>query len=214
MRLSGLAVAAVLAASTFLFAQHSSGGSAGGGGHAASFGGSNVSHSVPSMSSASRGSGPINLAHSSPSSPSKSFSSKDVSTGQKSSRSFFHPFRKPVTVKPPEFSSRVVCLKAPCAVCPPGQARGWKGGCFAQVNACQAGQSWNGFTCGVQGFLDDCTTLARELVRQKQLMRSQHDYGQGLQYQWLMNRYQQCLMRSRSALGPYALNGALLLDTP
>ncbi|MGB6633363.1 MAG: hypothetical protein WBE52_19130, partial [Terriglobales bacterium] len=61
---------------------------------------------------------------------------------------------------------------------------------------------------------DDCTMLAQELARQKQLMRSQNDYGQGLRYQWLMNRYQQCLMRSRSAFGPYALNRALLLDTP
>jgi hypothetical protein len=213
MRLSGLAVAAVLVVSTFLFAQHSSGGSSGGGGHAAS-GGSSASYSAPSMSSASHVGGTSTMAHSSPSSSSKTVSSKDASVEQRSSRSFFHPFRKPVPVKPAEFSTRVVCLKAPCAVCPSGQARGWKGGCYTQANACQAGQSWNGFTCGVQGFLDDCTNLAQELARQKQLMRSQNDYGQGLRYQWLMNRYQQCLMHSRSAFGPYALNRALLLDTP
>jgi hypothetical protein len=213
MRLSGIAVAALLAVSTFLFAQHSSGGFSGGG-HAASSGGSSVSHSAPSMSSASLSSGTITASHSSPSSSSKTVSSKDVSTEQKNSRSFFHPFRKTVTVKPAEFGTRVVCLKAPCAVCPSGQARGWKGGCFTQANACQAGQSWNGFTCGVQGFLNDCTSLAQELARQRQLMRSQNDYGQGLRYQWLMNRYQQCLMHSRSAFGPYALNRALLLDTP
>jgi hypothetical protein len=56
--------------------------------------------------------------------------------------------------------------------------------------------------------------LAQQLANQKEQMQSQSDFGQSLRYRQLQDQYQQCLARSGSRFGTYALGGALLLDTP
>ena len=214
MRISSLffAVVVVLAVSPNLFAQHSSGGASSGhsSGGASSSG---FSHSSSSTSSAGNHTSTTSTSHSA--APSKISSTgsaakdKDnASFEKKSSRSFFHPFRKPVTAT--EFKT---CLKAPCPVCP-GGARNSAGACVPVSQSCRTGQAWNGFSCGLTNWNNDCSSLARQLSAQKQQMQSQTDYGQSLRYRMLQNQYQQCLMRDRSNRGTYAFNSALLLDTP
>jgi hypothetical protein len=56
--------------------------------------------------------------------------------------------------------------------------------------------------------------LAQQLAHQKDQMQSQSDFGQSLRYRQLQDQYQQCLARSGTRFGTYALGGALLLDTP
>ncbi len=208
MRLSGLVLAVLLSTSVALFAQHSSGG--GGSSHAASFSGSSGSGFSHTSATSPTSSTPAPQSSSSQSSSKSTSTKTSLSPEKKTSRSFFHPFRKPV--QNVEFKT---CVKGPCAVCPPGQSRGGASACVTTSNACSVGQSFNGFTCGTQGWLfNDCSSLAQQLAAQKRLMQGQNDYGQGLRLQMLRNQYQQCLMRSRSPFGAYAYNAAFLLDTP
>lgn len=213
MRLSGFVLAAVLSVSAFLFAQHSGG--AGSGGAAAS----HSSYSGGSASSASSHSysGPTShVGSTSPASHSLS-SSKSPSAKapeQKSARTLFHPFRK---LKPSQSAELIParCVKEPCAVCPPGQSRGAKGGCVAAANACYYGQSWNGYACSGPVWFNDCRALAEELEEQQRLMRGQDDATRRLRYQMLLNQYAECERRfGREPFGAYAFNDALLLDMP
>jgi len=106
----------------------------------------------------------------------------------------------------------VPCLKAPCAVCPPGTSRNGKGACVSSVvesNACQPGQFGNGFACGTQFWFNDCRALADELAAQQRQMGGQVDAGQSLRYQLLKEQYDRCLERYR--FYPFS---AALLDTP
>jgi hypothetical protein len=211
MRLSSLFVAVVLAVSPSLFAQHSSGGASSGhsSGGASSSGFSHSSSSGGSVSASSAGSHNSINSTSHSTMPSKGSSAKDNAASEtKTSRSFFHPFRKPVTTS--EFKT---CLKAPCPVCP-GGARSSAGACVPVSQSCRSTQPWNGFSCGLQSLINDCSYLARQLEAQKQQMQSQSGYGQSLRYRMLQNQYQQCLMRDHSNRGTYAFNSALLLDTP
>jgi hypothetical protein len=213
MRLSGLFVAAVLCFSLVLFVQHSSGASSSG--H--STGSSGASSSGMSHGSFSGGSVSSTSSHSSSSSaPSaKSSSSKaSASPQEKSSRSFFHPFRKPTPVQHAEFKTPTSCFKGSCGICPRGQSRGASGGCVLASNSCPSNQAWNGFACGTQGLFNDCSYLARQIADQKRLMQGQNDYGQSLRYRMLQDQYQQCLMHSRMGSGAYAFNSLFLLDTP
>jgi hypothetical protein len=215
MRLSGLVVALILVASTTLLAQHSSG--AAGGSHGGGFSGGSVGYSSSSGSHASSAS----TSHVSSSAASHSSSSKLTSSSTKvsatpekqSSRSFFHPFRKPTPVENAQLKLPSLCLRGACAICPRGQARNGNGACVAASNACSARQPWNGFACGTQGLFSDCNELARQLANQRRQMQSQSDYGQSLRYRFLQQQYQQCMMRARSPIGAYA-STTLLLDTP
>jgi hypothetical protein len=221
MRLSGLVVAAILLISATLPAQHSSGaggGSSSGGSHGSYSGGSSSGGSVSSASShafsssaSHAGSASTVSQSSSTKSPSSRLSSskENAAPEKQSSRSFFHPFRKAKPVQNAEFKTPVPCLKAPCGVCPRGQSR--NGACALTSNACSAGQSWNGFSCGV---FNNCNMLAEQLVDQRRQMQSQSDYGQSLRYRLLQNQYDECMMRSRLPFGAYAFNNALLFDTP
>jgi hypothetical protein len=219
MRLSSLVFATILLVSATLLAQHSSGGggSSSGGSHGGYSGGSGSSvssaSSHTSSSSASYVGGASTASHSSSSSKSPS-PKENAATEKQSSRSLFHPFRKAKLVQSAEFKSPAPCLKAPCAVCPPGQSRSGNRACAVVSNACSSGQVWNGFSCGAQGWFSDCNALARELAEQRRQMQSQSDYGQSLRYRMLQNQYDQCMRRSRSGFGAYAFNNALLLDTP
>src|SRR5580698_3196242 len=214
MRLSGLFVAAVLCVSLVLFVQHSSGasssGHSSGSSGASSSGMSHGGFSGGSVSSTSRSSS----SSSAPSAKSSSSSSSKAnnSTQEKSSRSFFHPFRKPV--QRAEFKTPTSCFKGSCGICPRGQSRGSNGACVLASNACPSSQAWNGFSCGTQGWFNDCSYLAREMADQKRLMQGQNDYGQSLRYRTLQDQYQQCLMHSRIGSGAHAFNSLFLLDTP
>jgi len=229
MRLSGLVVAAILVVSTTLLAQHSSGGGGGGGSsHGGSSGGSASSvsshssfsggsgGSVSSTSNHSSGSsashvGDTGTASSHPSPSSKVSSTREnPSPEKKSSRSFFHPSRKTNPVQRAEFKRPAPCLKGrSCPVCPPGESRNGNGACTVASNGCQAGQSWNGFACGVGYWSNDCNALAEQLAAQRRLMQGQNDYGQSLRLRLLQQQYEQCLGR----FGSYAFS-SLLFDTP
>jgi len=78
-------------------------------------------------------------------------------------------------------------------------------------NGCQRGQSWNGLTCGVPYWSNDCSALAQQLAEQRQQMQGQSDYGQSLRLRLLQQQYEQCLNRSRFGSYPFS---ALLLDIP
>jgi hypothetical protein len=213
MRLSTLFVAAVLCVSPVLLAQHSSGG---GSGHSSGFGGG--SSSGASFGSYSGGSASSTSSHSSSSSASSNKSSSSSSTKasasspEKSSRSFFHPFRKPV--QRAEFKTPASCFKGACGFCPRGESRGTSGACVLTSNTCPSNRAWNGFSCGTQGWFNDCSSLAQQIADQKRLMQGQNGYGQSLRYRMLQDQYQQCLMRSRPGYGAYAFNSLFLLDTP
>ena len=219
MRLSGLVVAAILLASVTLLAQHSSGGSSSGGSsHSGSgYSGGSSSSAASHVSSASSHNSSSSTAHvastgaaaAHPSPSSKMPSTKEnAAPEKKGSRSFFHPFRKPKPVQSAAFKRP--CLKEPCMVCPPGGLRNGKGACGPLVvNACQLGQSWNGFACGAQGWFSDCRSLAEQLAAMRQQMVGQVDAGQSLRYRLLQTQYEQCLRR----FGSYPFS-AYLLDTP
>jgi len=209
MRLSGLFVALTLLVSSLsvstLWAQHSGGGSgsSGGGGSHGGFSGSSHSSSSSTAGSTAHASGvSTSSSHPSPSSNSKTNSESD----KKSSRSFFHPFRKPVEtsslLRPPK------CLKQPCAICPTGGLH--NGACVAPSNSCLYGNVGNGFACGTQGFSADCRILAGQLAAHRRGLLGASDPSQGLIHQLLLDQYQQCLRRFNS----YAFNGGLLFDVP
>jgi len=219
MRLSGLAFLAILLVSATLFAQHTSGG-----GGSASFGGSSGSAasrgsysggSSSSASSASSHSSSSYGAHvsgtgaaSSHSSTSSKVSStkESASPEKKSSRSFFHPFRKSKPVQSAEFKRPVPCLKGPCAICPPGGSR--KGPCVVTTNVCPSAQSWNG-ACGFPYGFNDCSALADRLAAERRHMQGQNDPGQSLLYRLLLQQYQSCLAR----YGSHGYSSAYLFDT-
>lgn len=213
MRLSGLVVAAILLASVTLLAQHSSGGGS-------SHGGGGSTSSASSRSSSSGGSGVSESSHSSGSSASHvastgaasklSSTEKNGSLEKKSSRSFFHPFRKAKTVQRAEFKRPVPCVKGRnCAVCPPGGSRYGNGACAVPSNGCLAGQSWNGFGCGVPYWSNDCDALAEQLAALRQQMQGQYDYGESLRLRLLQQQYERCMGR----FGSYPFS-AFLFDTP
>ena len=158
MRLSCLVVATILLLSVTLPAQHSSGGGfSSGGSHGGFSGGSSSSSSSSAMSSsgshysgssASRvGTAGAPAARASTSHSSPSVKSASVSE-KKSSRSFFHPFRKTKPVQTAAFKPPAPCLKGPCKVCPPGESRSGIGLCTATNTACSFTQSWVGSACG------------------------------------------------------------------
>jgi hypothetical protein len=231
MRLSCLVIAAILLVSATLFAQHTSGTSSSSSSSAGSFSGSSgsgASHgsysdgsssSARPVSSHNSSSSASHVAstgtaasHSSPSAKSPS-TRQNAAPERKSFRSFLrHPFRKTKPVQRAEFRRPVPCLKAPCAVCPPGESSNGKGGCVSSVvesNACQPGQFGNGFACGTQFWFNDCRALADELAAQQRQMGGQVDAGQSLRYQLLKEQYDRCLERYR--FYPFS---AALLDTP
>jgi len=214
MRLSGLVVAAILLVSATLLAQHSSGGgSSSGGSHGGSAGGSSFSvssaggYSTGSSHVASTGSSSRPSSSSSKASPGK----ENASLGNKSSRSLFHPFRKPKPGQNAAFKPPVPCLKGICAVCPPGESRNGRGACVIAGNACLSGQSSyrSGFACGVPYWSNDCSALAERLAAQRRQMPGQSDYGQSLRLRLLQQQYDECLWR----FGSYPFS-ALLFDTP
>jgi len=214
MRLSGLAIAAILLVSTTLPAQHFSGGggSSAGASHSSYSGGPSSAANNPYFSSSvSHSASPSTSSH--PSTSYKSPSTKAKTAPEKEGSSFWHPFRKAKPVQTAEVKSPVLCFKGPCAVCPRGQSRNGAGACVIASNACPAGQSWNGFACGTQGLVD-CRDLAQQLAAEREQMRGESDYGQSLRYRLLQEQYQQCLMRAHAPFGAYALNDAFLLDTP
>jgi hypothetical protein len=210
MRLSGLFVAAILLVSATLLAQHSSGGggASSGGSHGGSSGGS--SSSASSAGSHSFSGSASHVASTSTSShqsvSSKVSSTKTNAAPEEKGRSFWHPFRKPV--QSAGLKRLVPCFKGSCAVCPRGQSRNGNGACAVASNVCSAGEY---YSCG--GY-NDCGALAQQLAEQKRQMQSQSDFGQNLRYRRLQDQYEQCLRRSGSGFGGYALSSALLLDTP
>jgi hypothetical protein len=223
MRLSSLVFPAILFASGILFAQHTSGG-----GGSAGFGGSSGSGayhgysggSGSSASSASSHSSSNSAAHVSSTGVASSHSSTSsrvsstkgsASPEKKSSRSFFHPFRKPKPVQSAEFKRPVPCLKGPCAICPPGGSR--KGACVVTTNVCPAAQSWNG-ACGFPYGFNDCSALAERLAAERRYMRGQSDPGQALLYRLLLQQLESCMARYGSHAYSSASMFDTLLDTP
>lgn len=152
MRLSGLALAAVLLSAAVAFAQHggggggggsSGGGSSGGGSHGGGGGGSSSSGGSGGHSSSGGGGGHSSSSggHSSGSPGSGAHGSKSASSTRTvtadpvhgalqakvapEKRTFFSFLRHPF--RKPEPKAAVaprppVCLKGPCRICPPGQA--------------------------------------------------------------------------------------------
>jgi hypothetical protein len=133
----------------------------------------------------------------------------DAAPEKKRSRSFLHPFRKPV--QRAEFKRPVRCLRGPCPVCPPGESRNGGGACTVASNACPGGQSWNGFACNTQYWLNDCSALANLLEAQRRQMLGRNDPGQSLIYRLLSEQYQSCLSQNH---GLWSYNSASLFDTP
>ncbi len=214
MRLSALVIASLLCVSSTLVAEHST---SSGSSSSASSGGSSSSHSSSSggssSSSSHNSSSSANSAGSHNSSSSASHvsgtsgassrfvpSNKGSSTReskiqqQKVGRTFWHPFRKekPVSAAIP----RLHCPKGPCPVpvCRPGQSAS-RGGCVVTASSCSAGQIWNGFSCGLQYWSNDCTELANRLAAQRRLMQGQNDPGQTLIYRTLLKQYEACTER-------------------
>jgi len=219
VRLSNLVIAAILLVSATLLAQHSSGGgsSSGGSSHGGYSGGSSASSASSHTSSASAshvGSTGASASHTA-SFPKSSTAKASAAPEKKSSRSFLHPFRKPV--QRTEFKRPAPCLKGRCPVCPPGESRNGTGTCGPPVvasNLCRAGQSWNGFACGTQYWFNDCRALADQLAVQERRMRVHNDPGDSLRHQLLQNQYEQCLKRFSLQPFGYAFNDARLLDIP
>ncbi len=215
MRLSGLVSVAILLISVTLLAQHSSGGggSSSGGSHGG-YSGASSSYASSAGSHSSSGPAAGTSASSQTSLSSRASSSKASASPQmKSSRSFWHPFRKTTLAQTAEFKRPVPCLKGRCPVCPPGEARNGNGACMVASNVCSSGQNWNGFSCGSYPF-NDCSALAAQLAAQRDQMLGQDDYGQSLRYRLLRDQYEQCLMRSRFSFGAYAFNDPFLFDLP
>jgi hypothetical protein len=77
--------------------------------------------------------------------------------------------------------------------CRPGQQ------CFVRTR-CQTTQAWNASYCG--GFYDQynwfnaCRSLAEQLARQREQMRTTNDAGASLRQRMLENQYRQCMMRN------------------
>jgi hypothetical protein len=213
MRLSGFVVAANLLLSVTLMAQHSTGGGSSHGGssgasssfsaHGGFSGGSGAS-----VSNHNSGSSASHAGGTSPSPSSKASSKENASPEKKNSHSFLHPFRKASPVQRAAFKHPAPCLKGRPCPCPTGGSH-FGGACVPANNGCQAGQSWNGLTCGVPYWSNDCNALAEQLAAQREQMQGQSDYGQSLRLRMLQQQYQQCLSR----FGSYQFS-ALLLDTP
>jgi hypothetical protein len=76
--------------------------------------------------------------------------------------------------------------------CRPGQQ------CFVRAR-CRTTSAWNASYCG--GLYDQydwfnaCRSLADQLARQREQMRTTNDAGASLRYQMLENQYRQCMMR-------------------
>ncbi len=152
-----------------------------------------------------------------------------VRTETPEKRSFFeflrHPFRKPEPkAKTVTDLRRPVCLRGPCAVCPPGQAHAdGCGGAFYirhQRSHCTSGEIWNGGECLLQTqFLDSCNGLRMAMQRQEQRLRVAESQQQNACaadstqfcldstsaaqseagfYRTLQERYQRCMQRSVS----------------
>jgi len=213
MRLSGLVLAALLLVSATLLAQHSSGGGGFSGSHGGYSGGSGFSASSAGSHSSSGSASHVASTGSSSSKPSSSSSKpatkENASQLKKSSWSLLHPFRKSKSPQNAAFKRPAPCLKGLCTPCPPGEARNGKGACVLARNACSYGQSWNGFSCGLPYWSNDCDALAQQLASQRRQMQGQNDYGQSLRLRMLQDQYEQCLRR----YGSYAFS-SLLLDTP
>jgi hypothetical protein len=223
MRRFGFVVASILLVSTVLFAQHTSGSSS------ASFSGSSsaaASHSSGGSFAASSGShyASTSSTHTSAASASSHSQSTRVSTTKgapqperKSTRSFFHPFRKPKPVEHAQFPRRP-CFKGNCSICPPGQSANGRGLCVVMANTCQAGLVWNGFSCGQNWWFNDCSYLAAQLAAQRRHMQGLNDPGQSLIYQTLRTQYDSCLARGGfegfGGFSFYALNDGSFLDMP
>jgi hypothetical protein len=235
----------------------SHGGSSGGSSYSSSSGGSHNSGGSGSNSSAKSASGSAphgSTGHSSSASTTSSHASTSHSNSVRSvrepnsevrtrtesteKRGFFtllrHPFRRPVAkpevkLKPVADLRRPVCFKAPCPVCPAGQARIGVACTGAFVfdqtsHNCSSGALWNGGGCAQQTrFLDDCAALRNALQQQAQRMQAaeserQNACGAGLTqsctdltiaaqsesglYRTLHERYQVCMQRSMTAY-PY-----------
>ena len=227
MRLSSLAYAAILLVAAILLpaihaAQHSSGGggsSGGAGSHGSS--GAFSSSSASSGSSHSSGGSSFHSAGGSAASPhttslSSGGASKGLSTkagvggDKKSSRSFFHPFRKTKPVENVDFRRPGPCRKEPSAVCPPDR-RGY----VVPTRICATGQSWNGLGCGLPVPSRDCSDLASKVAAQRRRMEGQYDPFQSLVYRSLRDQYEQCLRRFVFGdFGVYAVNDGLLFAAP
>ena len=206
MRLSSFFVAPVLLVSVGLFAQHSSGG---GGSHSsgsASSGSMASSHSITSSSSHSSSS-----ARTSSASP-KQLAKESSTQETKSSRSLFHPFRKPKPSQPAVLARSWPCLRRPCPVCPTGEARNGSGGCAVVTNACVSAY---GFSCSVQYWSNDCGALARQLEAQRRGIQGRYDLSGSVIYQTLLDQYEQCVRRYRfGAFGSLAFNDVNLFGLP
>src|ERR1039458_5965191 len=180
MRLSGVAVATTLLVSVTRLAQHSSGGGASSGGW---HGGSGFSVSSAGSHSTSSSASHVASTGSSSSRPSSKVSptKENASLGNKSSRSLFHPFRKPKPVQNAAFKRPAPCLKGFCPACPPGESRNGKGACVITSNACSSGpfsgQSWAGFACGVAYWSNDCDSMAEQLAVQRQQRSEERRVG-------------------------------------
>jgi hypothetical protein len=232
MRLGGVVIAVVVFVSVIAFARNGSGRSSSGFGSSASFSGSSSSGGAHSSSGGSGSSASSAGSHNSSSSASHGSSTGGASSRSspsaklpstkgsaspetKSSRSLFHPFRNRKPVQIAESKRSAPCLKQPCAICPPGQSPGGRGGCVAPRNACSSGQGWNGFSCGTEGWFNDCRVLAEQLAEQQRQMRGQNDPGQSLRRQLLLNQYDHCAKRfGLEPFGSYLFSDARQLDVP
>jgi len=172
MRLSGLAVAAILLFSSVVVAQHSSGGggssggSSGSGGSHSNYSGGGSSSGGSATHSASPGSRAYRSSHqTSGSNAAPAIRERGIARvpSQPEKRTFFsflrHPFSKPQPKSEANLRRRI-CAKGPCPVCPAGQAYGKNGACVAspQGNLCRTGEYWSGGGCVLfANFLANCS---------------------------------------------------------
>jgi hypothetical protein len=178
MRLSGLLVVSILLCSTMVFAQHGGGG---GGSHGSSSGGSSFARSAGFSSS--RGT----ITASTHSSGTVKVSS--AKTSAKSERKVFAN-----KIEKPSFG----CARGQNCTCPGGARNGF-GGCTApKIASCTSGV-WNGYSCGAEGWFNDCRQLADQMaLQQRQLYRN--GIRDGLRFRLLEDQYDYCQHAFRGTL--------------
>ena len=182
MRLSGLLVVSILLCSAVAFSQHGGGG---GGSHGSSSGGSSFassagfSHGTSTLSSHSVGTTRISSAKTSAKSERKAVANKIVK---------------------PSFG----CAKGQNCTCP-GGTRNAFGGCTPtpKIASCSSGV-WNGYSCGAEGWFNDCRQLADQVsLQQRQLNRN--GIRDGLRFRLLEDQYDYCQRAFRGTLFGFGL---------
>jgi len=170
MRLSGLLVVSILLCSAVAFAQHGGGG---GGSHGSSSGGSSFASSA-------------GFSHGTSTVSSHSVGTTRISSAKTSAKSERKAVANVIVKKP------IGCLG--------GGTRNAFGGCTPtpKIASCSSGV-WNGYSCGAEGWFNDCRQLADQVsLQQRQLNRN--GIRDGLRFRLLEDQYDYCQRAFRGTL--------------